>query len=103
MYCLSIKPPEYMVSDLDQDEEGNLFIAMEYVAGPSLRTILREAREPISAVRALQIGHGVAASLAAAHARGAVHRDIKPVLDADVVGVPVADVLGPGCPGFAVP
>ena len=71
-------PNIVMVSDLDQDEEGNLFIAMEYVAGPSLRTALREAIEPISAVRALQIGYGVAAGLAAAHARGAVHRDIKP-------------------------
>jgi serine/threonine-protein kinase len=66
------------VADLDQDEDGSLFIAMEYVAGPSLRTALRDTKEPIPVQRALQIAQGVAAGLAAAHSRGAVHRDIKP-------------------------
>ena len=51
---------------------------MEYVAGPSLRTVLRETKGPIPVHRALQIARGVAAGLSAAHARGAVHRDIKP-------------------------
>ncbi len=66
------------VADLDQDEAASLFIAMEYVAGPSLRTVLRQTKGPIPTNRALQIARGVAAGLAAAHARGAVHRDIKP-------------------------
>jgi len=66
------------VTDLDQDEDGSLFIAMEYVAGPNLRSVLREAKGPLPVARALHIARGVAAGLAAAHARGAVHRDIKP-------------------------
>jgi serine/threonine protein kinase len=66
------------VTDLDQDEAGDLFIAMEYVAGPSLRTILTRLTEPLPVPRALQIAAGIASGLAAAHARGAVHRDIKP-------------------------
>lgn len=66
------------VIDLDQAEDGSLFIAMEYVAGPSLRAALRETKKPIPIVWALQIARGLAAGLAAAHARGAVHRDIKP-------------------------
>ncbi len=66
------------VADLDQDEEGQLFIAMEYVAGPSLRKALQETKGPLPVVPALQIACGVASGLAAAHARGAVHRDIKP-------------------------
>jgi len=66
------------VTDLDQDDDGTLFIAMEYIPGPSLRTVLREAKGPLPLRRALQITHDVAAGLAAAHARGAVHRDIKP-------------------------
>ena len=66
------------VGDLDQDEDGGLFIAMEYVAGPNLRSVLREAKAPIPIPRTLQIASGIAAGLAAAHARGAVHRDIKP-------------------------
>jgi eukaryotic-like serine/threonine-protein kinase len=66
------------VTDLDQDGDAGLFIAMEYVAGPNLRSVLREAKGPLPVVRALHIARGVAAGLAAAHARGAVHRDIKP-------------------------
>ena len=66
------------VADLDQDEDGSLFIAMEFVGGTNLRAALREAKEPLPVARALNIARGVAAGLAAAHARGAIHRDIKP-------------------------
>jgi serine/threonine-protein kinase len=66
------------VTDLDQDEDGSLFIAMEYVNGPSLRTVLDEARHGLPIKRALHIARGIAAGLSAAHARGAIHRDIKP-------------------------
>jgi serine/threonine-protein kinase len=66
------------VVDLDQDEDGSLFIAMEFVAGPSLRSVLTEAPRGLPVERALHIARGLGAGLAAAHARGAVHRDIKP-------------------------
>jgi serine/threonine protein kinase len=66
------------VVDLDQDEDGSLFIAMEYVAGPSLRATLHEAPHGLPVERALHIARGLGAGLAAAHARGAIHRDIKP-------------------------
>lgn len=66
------------VSDLDQDEVGNLFIAMEFVAGPSLRTVIHHAEGPLPVLRTLNIARGIAAGLGAAHARGAIHRDIKP-------------------------
>src|SRR5271157_3902169 len=66
------------VADLDQDEDGSLFIAMEYVAGPSLRAVLHQAPHGLPVARALHIARGLAAGLAAAHARGAIHRDIKP-------------------------
>jgi serine/threonine-protein kinase len=66
------------VVDLDQDEDGSLFIAMEFVAGPSLRSVLHEAPHGLPVERALHIARGLAAGLAAAHARGAIHRDIKP-------------------------
>ncbi|HWG21903.1 MAG TPA: serine/threonine-protein kinase [Terracidiphilus sp.] len=73
------------VMDLDQAEDGSLFIAMEYVDGISLRGLMeaesdphfqREARQPIET--SLRIARGIASGLAAAHARGIVHRDIKP-------------------------
>jgi serine/threonine-protein kinase len=66
------------VVDLDQDEDGSLFIAMEFVAGPSLRSVLQQAPHVLPVERALHIARGLAAGLAAAHARGAIHRDIKP-------------------------
>jgi serine/threonine-protein kinase len=66
------------VADLDQDEDGSLFIAMEYVNGPSLRWVLEQAPRGLPVRRALHIARGLAAGLAAAHARGAIHRDIKP-------------------------
>jgi serine/threonine-protein kinase len=66
------------VIDLDQDENGDLFIAMEFVPGPSLRTVLQNAPHGLPALQAVRIAQGVAAGLAAAHARGTIHRDIKP-------------------------
>jgi len=64
------------VYDLEQAEDGSLYIAMEYIEGIELRAAL--ARGPFSIPRALAIAQGVAAGLGAAHARHIVHRDVKP-------------------------
>lgn len=66
------------VADLDQDEDGSLFIAMEFVDGTNLRVLLQETVGGLPVEQALSIAREVAAGLAAAHERGAVHRDIKP-------------------------
>ena len=56
---------------------GSLFIAMRYVAGQDLRTLLdREAA--LSPSRVTRIVSQVASALDEAHSRGMVHRDVKP-------------------------
>jgi serine/threonine protein kinase len=53
------------------------FIVMEFVPGKSLADILKEER-PLEPARAADIAAQVADALAAAHAAGIIHRDIKP-------------------------
>jgi eukaryotic-like serine/threonine-protein kinase len=67
-----------VVAVFDQGSDGPfLYLAMEYVPGRTLKEVLRErGRFPPAA--ALDIMTGVLDGLAAAHASGIVHRDVKP-------------------------
>ncbi len=59
------------------EADGVLFIAMRYVSGPDVRTLI-DAGGPLPARRAVDIVAQVAAALDTAHERGLVHRDVKP-------------------------
>jgi tRNA A-37 threonylcarbamoyl transferase component Bud32 len=75
------------------EDEGSWFIVMEYVEGRTLRDIIR-AEGAMDPARAAQLASEVAAALAAAHAQGIVHRDVKPanvLIAADTGTVKVAD------------
>jgi serine/threonine-protein kinase len=56
--------------------EGRIFIAMEYVPGESLRSLLRAGR--LGEARTLALARSMARALVDAHERGIVHRDLKP-------------------------
>ena len=59
------------------DEDGAPCLIMEYLPSDSLAIALNE-RGPLPVAEVARIGAQVAAALAAAHAAGIVHRDIKP-------------------------
>ncbi|MGH3767325.1 MAG: protein kinase domain-containing protein [Pseudonocardiaceae bacterium] len=56
---------------------GSLYIAMRYVGGGDLRSLL-DANGPLSLQQATSIVESVADALDAAHAQGMIHRDVKP-------------------------
>jgi serine/threonine protein kinase len=56
---------------------GLPYFVMPYLRGPSLEKRLREGG-CLTAVEVVRIGRQIAAGLAAAHAQGLVHRDVKP-------------------------
>ena len=53
------------------------FIVMQYVSGGSLQTRI-DQNGPLSTCEVVRIGMQIAKGLAAAHAQGIVHRDVKP-------------------------
>jgi eukaryotic-like serine/threonine-protein kinase len=69
-------PNVVRVFDVGEDA-GRPFIAMEYVEGGTLADLVaRRGREPVA--EAATLGVQICAGLAAAHAAGLVHRDVKP-------------------------
>ena len=64
------------IHDIEETDDGRSFIVMAAYEGGTLRD--RIARGPLPPAEALSLAEQVAAALAAAHAGGIVHRDVKP-------------------------
>jgi tRNA A-37 threonylcarbamoyl transferase component Bud32 len=69
------------VTDFGRTADGQLFLVMELLSGPSLASILQPSdspRQSVAAPRAAHITRQILRALGAAHAGGIVHRDLKP-------------------------
>ncbi|HRA30464.1 MAG TPA: protein kinase [Thermomicrobiales bacterium] len=84
-------PNVIQVFDYGRDD-GTTYIVMQYVLGPSLKDYIRE-EGPLTVDEAVGFGRQMLDGLAAIHASGIVHRDVKPqnVLLTDTHQVKVTD------------
>ncbi|MGY1618391.1 protein kinase [Geodermatophilus sp. SYSU D00691] len=77
-----------VVDVLDRGQDGDLlYIVMRYVAGPDLHTALHQ-RGPFPPAQAVEVVAAVGRALDHAHARGLLHRDVKP---ANILLKPLGD------------
>ena len=69
-------PNALTVTDFGEDENGTVFLVMEFLSGKTLKQVIRDVgRLPLP--RAVEITRQVADALNAAHQQGVVHRDLK--------------------------
>jgi hypothetical protein len=75
--AMSLEHPNVVPVHDAGEVDGRLYLAMRLIEGTNLGALLLEAG-PLDPARALSICRQVANALGAAHAKGLVHRDVKP-------------------------
>ena len=76
---MNLKSPHLItIYDVRRNAEGEPFVIMEYVSGPSLRDLLDAHPDGLGPQKAAYFLQGIAAGLSYLHERGIVHRDLKP-------------------------
>ena len=78
-HCLNLKSPHLVtIYDVRQNADGDHFVIMEYVSGPTLRDLLIESPNGLGVAKAAFLLREIAKGLTYLHDRGIVHRDMKP-------------------------
>jgi eukaryotic-like serine/threonine-protein kinase len=88
-------PNTVQVYDYGHTEDGTFYYVMEYLPGSTLEALVKQAG-PLPPARAIHFLRQVCGALEEAHARGLIHRDIKPgnVMICERGGIPdVAKLL----------
>jgi len=69
-------PNALSVTDFGEDENGIVFLVMEYLSGKTLKQVIRD-EGPLSLARTVDIMRQVGDALQEAHSQNVVHRDLK--------------------------
>lgn len=69
-------PHAISVFDFGEDEQGAVFLVMEYLRGRTLKDVIRH-EGPLEIGRAVEIAKQICDALEAAHGEGVIHRDLK--------------------------
>jgi hypothetical protein len=79
MQCMNLKCPNLLtIFDLKVCDAGDTFVVMEYVAGPSLASVLKQYPGGLPLPEVRHWLAGLVEGVAYLHDHGIVHRDLKP-------------------------
>ena len=77
--CMNLKCPNLLtIFDLKSNDAGDTFVIMEYVAGPSLASVLKQYPAGLPQAEIRNWLKGLVEGVAYLHDHGIVHRDLKP-------------------------
>ena len=77
--CMNLKSPHLItIFDMKTTDEGDTFVVMEYVAGPSLAQILDQHPDGLPPNEVRMWLKGLVDGVSYLHDHGIVHRDLKP-------------------------
>ena len=71
-----LHPHALSVTDFGEDENGTVFLVMEFLNGVTLKDVIRK-EGPMALPRVVEIMRQVGSALDEAHSQGVVHRDLK--------------------------
>lgn len=77
--CMNLKSPHLItIFDVRHNADGEPFVIMEYVSGPSLRELIDQSPAGVGTQKAAFFLREIAKGLTYLHDQGIVHRDLKP-------------------------